>query len=205
MTSYQNAVVSNATSFTFQTLTDSPSATLARHERFVTLGNVLPVLAKLPQVKCDRDDPCGNCFDQNIRCVRTASAPQKARSASKRPRPTESLPSQKSSRRNELQNSPTPSSHSPNVAQSPSLLEAQDFFRQEITSRKHMPADRRAVLNAAMAFVSQLSQAPKPSDAPTTPNTRVSDVLEGIRYPSTEMLYWMLRGKPCFLLICTTP
>lgn len=81
------------------------------------------------------------------------------------------------------------------MPQSPSVLEAQDFIRQELRSGKHMPADRLAVLNSAMSFVNHLSQAPKPADASLAFNTRVLDVLEDISYPSIELLFWMLRGE----------
>lgn len=81
------------------------------------------------------------------------------------------------------------------MPQSPSLLEAQDFIRQEISAGKDMPANRLAVLNSAMSFVNHLSKVPKSADYANASNTRVLDVLEDISHPSTEMLYWMLRGK----------
>jgi hypothetical protein len=146
-------------------------------------------------VKCDRNDPCGNCVDGNITCTRTATALRQARSASKRRREVEGLPPQKSSRRQELQASPASSTTSPSLPQSPSVLEAQDFIRQELRSGKHMPADRLAVLNSAMSFVNHLSRTHKSADTSFAFNTRVLDVLEGIRYPSIELLFWMLRGK----------
>ncbi|KAF1852027.1 uncharacterized protein K460DRAFT_413505 [Cucurbitaria berberidis CBS 394.84] len=148
---------------------------------------------KARKVKCDRNNPCGNCIDGNIQCLRTSSVVRQPRSASKRRREAESTTAQKSIRRHELQVSPSPSNPSPSMPQSPSILEAQDFIRQEINSGKHMPADRLAVLNAAMSFVNHLSRVTKPNDVSTAPSTRVLDVLEDISYPSVETLYWMLR------------
>lgn len=58
-----------------------------------------------------------------------------------------------------------------------------------------MPADRLAVLNSAMSFVSHLSQTTKHEDRLATRSTRVSDILEDIKVPTVELLYWMLRGK----------
>lgn len=75
------------------------------------------------------------------------------------------------------------------MLQSPTILEAQDFIRQEIKLGTHMPADRLAVLNAAMSFVNHISKTTKPLRASTTPGTRVLDVLENISYPSIELLY----------------
>lgn len=87
------------------------------------------------------------------------------------------------------------------MSQSPSIHEAHDFICQEIHSGKNMPADRLAVLNAAMSFVNHLSQVTKPSDVSDTRSTRVIDVLEDITYPSMELLYWMLRGTALLILM----
>lgn len=130
-------------------------------------------------------------MDGNIQCVRTASV---NRGSQKRRRDNDLVSAQKSSRQSELQVSPSPSTHSPSIPQSPSIMEAQDFIRQEISSGKHMPADRLAVLNSAMSFVNHLSRVQKPSDTSFARGTRVLDVLEDITYPSIELLYWMLRG-----------
>lgn len=147
------------------------------------------------KVRCDRDDPCGNCVDGNIQCIRTSTALRQNRSTSKRRRNTDTAPVPKSSRRHELQASPSSSTPSPSMPQSPSVVEAQDFIRQELKSGKHMPADRLAVLNSAMSFVNHLSRAPKPSDTSFPSSTRVLNVLDGIMHPSIELLFWMLRGK----------
>jgi hypothetical protein len=61
-----------------------------------------------------------------------------------------------------------------------------------------MSPERVGVLNSAMAFVSHLPRATKP-DIHNAHATRVANVMEGIVYPSIELLYWMLRGSlPCF-------
>jgi len=83
------------------------------------------------------------------------------------------------------------------MPQSPSILEAHDFIRQEISSGINMPAERLAVLNAAMSFVNHLSRVTKPSDVSGARSTRVVNVLENITFPSIELLCWMLHGtKP---------
>ncbi|KAF2847220.1 hypothetical protein T440DRAFT_214911 [Plenodomus tracheiphilus IPT5] len=148
---------------------------------------------KARKVKCDRDNPCGNCVDGNIQCNRTSAAARQPRSVTKRRRDTESITAHKVSRQHELQASPSSSTTSPSMPQSPSILEAQDFIRQEIKSSKHMPADRLAVLNSAMNFVNHLSRVVKNSGVQETASARVLDVLEGITYPSAETLYWVLR------------
>lgn len=74
-------------------------------------------------------------------------------------------------------------------------MEAHDFIRREITSGKPMPADRLAVLNSTMSFVTHLSQTMKHENAVGARNTRVASILEDISAPSVELLYWMLRGK----------
>lgn len=147
------------------------------------------------QVRCDRDDPCGNCIDGNISCLRTSGSSRQPRNASKRRRVADpsSMLSKKSGLRNEIETSPLPSSHSPSLSQSPSIVEAQDFMRRQIDSAKYMSAERLDVLNSAIFFVNHLSQATKPA-GPGGRSTRVVDVLEGITYPSNELLYWMLRG-----------
>ena len=85
------------------------------------------------------------------------------------------------------------------MPQSPSIIEAHDFIRREIISGKPMPADRLAVLNSAMSFVTHLSQTVKHESLAGARNTRVADILEGISMPSVEILYWMLRGKTLFM------
>ena len=146
-------------------------------------------------VKCDRNDPCGNCVDGSMQCKRTQSAARQARSAIKRPRGAELMSAQKSNRRHELQTSPSSSTCSASIPPSPSLLEAQDFIRREIKTGKNMPAERLCVLKDAMWFVDHLSQVTKSWDSTSVPNARVVDVLEDISYPSIEVLYWMVRGR----------
>ncbi|KAH7068205.1 hypothetical protein BKA63DRAFT_494865 [Paraphoma chrysanthemicola] len=159
----------------------------------MSLLNSVCDTCKSRKVKCDRNDPCGNCIDGNIKCVRTSTALRQVRSSSKRRKETDTAPAPKVSRRHELQASPSSSTPSPSMPQSPSVSEAQDFIRQELKSVKNMPADRLAVLKSAMSFVNHLSQAAKPTESLFASSTRVLDVLEGISYPSIELLFWMLR------------
>jgi hypothetical protein len=162
------------------------------------LSSLLPRLVSLLTsllVKCDRNDPCGNCLDGDIPCKRTQSAARPARSASKRRRGVEFMSAQKSSRHHELQTSLASPTPSPSMPQSPSILEAQEFIRREIRTGKNMPADRLSVLKDAMSFVDHISQVTKSWDASSAPSTRVLDVLQDISYPSIEVLYWMVRGK----------
>ncbi|KAF2009391.1 hypothetical protein BU24DRAFT_497039 [Aaosphaeria arxii CBS 175.79] len=143
------------------------------------------------KVKCDRDDPCGNCVDGNIECTRTSSST--SRSSLKRPRASEAS-AQKGLHRLSLETKMTASPPKTNsTPQSPSIVEAQDFISREISVGKQMPADRLAILNNAMSFVNQLSQAPRHEDVLPTRGTRVADILDDIRYPPIELLYWMLR------------
>ncbi|KAH6621870.1 hypothetical protein C7974DRAFT_212393 [Boeremia exigua] len=143
------------------------------------------------KVKCDRDDPCGNCFDSSIQCNRTVFA---GRSASKRRRGAEAVAASHSAQYPGLQTQFAPSpSGSASLPQSPSIIEAHDFIRREITSGKPMPADRLAVLNSAMSFVSHLSQSTKQVDLAGVRSTRVANILEDIAVPTIELLYWMLR------------
>lgn len=81
------------------------------------------------------------------------------------------------------------------MPQSPTIIEAHDFIRREITSGKALSADRLAVLNSAMSFVTHLSQTTKLEQAVGSRGARVTNLLEDISFPSVEMLYWMLRGK----------
>lgn len=149
--------------------------------------------ANTPQVKCDRDDPCGNCVDSQISCRRTAAAVRNSRNAQKR-RTVPEASSVQAKKRHAPDVTPSPTSYSPSVSQSPSVIEAQGFIRREIGSGQYMSTERLEVLNAAMSFVNRLLQSAKP-DAPASRTThRVVDVLDGITYPSIELLYWMLRG-----------
>ncbi|KAH7130826.1 hypothetical protein B0J11DRAFT_524178 [Dendryphion nanum] len=143
------------------------------------------------KVKCDRNDPCGNCIDGNIQCVRTP--PTLRRAQSKRRRSTESEPAPKSISRRDFHVTQSPPVHSASVPHSPSIVEAHDFIRREIRCASQMPADRLAVLNSAMTFVNHLSQVTRPQNALGASNARVTDILEDIIYPSVELLYWMLR------------
>ena len=146
------------------------------------------------QVRCDRDDPCGNCVDGNISCSRTPSSLRESQLSSKRRRTTDfAARSKKSARRPEFDVSPSPSTYSPTVSESPSVIEAQDFIRRQIGAAHYMSAERLGVLNSAMSFVNHLLRATKPDSCNT--NARVSDVMDGITYPTVELLYWMLRGS----------
>lgn len=57
-----------------------------------------------------------------------------------------------------------------------------------------MPADRLAVLNSAMSFVTHLGQSVNNESLTATRTPRVVNILEDIDAPSVELLYWMLRG-----------
>lgn len=115
---------------------------------------------------------------------------------SKRRRGPETIATPQSIQRHGLQTTFTPSPpKSTSVPQSPSIIEAHEFIRREITSGESMPADRLAVLNAAMSFVHHLSQTVRHENLIGGRSTRVVDVLEGITTPPVELLYWMLRGK----------
>lgn len=61
-----------------------------------------------------------------------------------------------------------------------------------------MPADRLAVLNSAMSFVTHLGQTTRHGNAIGVQSIRVANILEDISAPSVELLYWMLRGMTCF-------
>lgn len=63
-----------------------------------------------------------------------------------------------------------------------------------------MSADRLAVLTAAMSIMNQLPLVSKPSQTLNAQSTRVLNVLEGISYPSIELLFWMLRGRMRYVL-----
>ncbi|KAJ4984959.1 C6 transcription factor [Stagonosporopsis vannaccii] len=148
-------------------------------------------MTSLAVVKCDRNDPCGNCVDSNIQCNRTAPT---GRSTSKRRRGAEAYAIPQGVQHFGLQTHFTPSPPRPtSVPQSPSIIEAHDFIRREITSGKSMPADRLAVLSSAMSFVSHLSQTTKHEDRLGIRSTRVTNILEDINFPTVELLYWMLR------------
>ena len=84
------------------------------------------------------------------------------------------------------------------IPQPPLITEARDFIKREITSGKPMCADRSAVLNSAMSFVTHLSQTMKRENTIDSRNTRVANILEDISVPSIELLYWMLRGMTDF-------
>jgi hypothetical protein len=128
--------------------------------------------------------------------MRALSTLRQNRNPSKRRRTTELIPSRskKSSRQHELDASPSPSTYSPTVSESPSVVEAQDIIRRELGSAQHMSTERLVVLNSAMSFVNHLLRATKP-DTHNTHAARVANVMEGITYPSIELLYWMLRGS----------
>jgi hypothetical protein len=101
-----------------------------------------------------------------------------------------------------LQTHSTPSPPcSTGLPQSQPIIEAHDFIRREITSGKPMPADRLAVLNSAMSFVTHLSQNTKHEDVVGGRNSRVVNILEDIDFPSVELLYWMLRGTILLLMM----
>ncbi|KAF2441513.1 hypothetical protein P171DRAFT_434189 [Karstenula rhodostoma CBS 690.94] len=145
---------------------------------------------RVRKVKCDRDDPCGNCVDGNISCLRTSYLRQ-SRNASRRRRTAELKTAH--SKGNSLRDvSPSPSNYSSTVSESPSVFEAQDLIRRQIGAGQYMSPERVGVLNSAMAFVSHLLRATKP-DIHNAHATRVANVMEGIVYPSIELLYWMLR------------
>lgn len=61
-----------------------------------------------------------------------------------------------------------------------------------------MPADRLAVLNSAMSFVTHLSQTTAHGSTSGVRTSRVVNILEGIGTPSVDLLYWMLRGAFVF-------
>ncbi|KAH7351489.1 hypothetical protein BKA66DRAFT_475925 [Pyrenochaeta sp. MPI-SDFR-AT-0127] len=149
---------------------------------------------KLRKVRCDRDDPCGNCVDGNISCLRTLASVRHPRNASKRHRVTESATAQseKSRRRKKPDVSSSPSIDPQSVSQSPSIIEAQDFIQRQIGSAQYMSTERLEVLNAAMSFVNHLLRATKPDNSSDCV-VQVVDVLDGITYPSVELLYWMIR------------
>ena len=170
------------------------SATLAECARSVSIQFIIYTLMDPFQVRCDRDDPCGNCVDGNISCSRTPSSLRESQLSSKRRRTTDcTARSKKSARRPEFDVSPSPSTYSPTVSESPSVIEAQDFIRRQIGAAHYMSAERLGVLNSAMSFVNHLLRATKPDSCNT--NARVSDVMDGITYPTVELLYWMLRGS----------
>lgn len=70
-----------------------------------------------------------------------------------------------------------------------------------------MEAGRLAVLNSAMSFVNHLSHITKPSAPVISQGSCDGDILDGITYPSMELLYWILRGiilisrKPSFIML----
>jgi hypothetical protein len=158
---------------------------------------------RMRKVRCDRNEPCGNCVDGNIQCTRTPSSVRRAQHSAKRQRSAESSPAtNKSSRRHELEVSPAPTAYSaPSLAHSPSIMEAQDFIQWKLSFSRHLEADRLAVLNSAMSFVNRLSQAERPVTTLNSQSSRVVDILEGITYPSIELLYWMLRGSMRFFCL----
>lgn len=82
-------------------------------------------------------------------------------------------------------------------------MEAQDFIQWNLSFSRHLEADRLAVLNSAMSFVNRLSQSEKPAATLSSQRSRVVDILEGITYPSVELLYWMLRGNTRLNLLNT--
>ncbi|KAJ8113730.1 hypothetical protein OPT61_g4206 [Boeremia exigua] len=143
------------------------------------------------KVKCDRNDPCGNCVDTNIQCIRTAAV---GRSASKRRRGVETAATPQYVHHFGLETnftSPQPSLRS--VPPSPSITEAQNFISREITCGKPIPADRLAVLNSAMSFVTHLGQTTRHEDSIASRRTHVANILDDISAPSVELLFWMLR------------
>jgi hypothetical protein len=69
-----------------------------------------------------------------------------------------------------------------------------------------MEADRLAVLSSAMSFVSHISHNSKPTPPILSRGSGDGDILDGITYPSMEVLYWILRGtfllaKPCSTIL----
>ncbi|KAF2794071.1 hypothetical protein K505DRAFT_242965, partial [Melanomma pulvis-pyrius CBS 109.77] len=145
------------------------------------------------KVRCDRNDPCGNCLDGNIKCCRTPAASRRAQPA-KRQRSAESKPiTHTSFKKYELEVNQSPATLSASVPHSPSIVEAHDFIQRELNTSVHMEASRLAVLNSAMSFVNHLSHITKPSAPVISQGSSDGDRLDGITYPSIELLYWILR------------
>ncbi|KAF1999783.1 hypothetical protein P154DRAFT_523092 [Amniculicola lignicola CBS 123094] len=80
-------------------------------------SNSVCSLCRSRKVKCDRDDPCGNCVDGGILCVRTP------RSTSKRRRSADPVKS------HDAQSINSPSTHSASLPHTPSMAEAQEFIQ----------------------------------------------------------------------------
>jgi hypothetical protein len=84
--------------------------------------------------------------------------------------------------------------HSPSASHSPSIVEAHDFIQHELNAGRHMEADRIAVLSSAMSFIRHISHTSKPIAPLLMRESGDGDILDGITYPSMELLYWILRG-----------
>ncbi|PSN61594.1 hypothetical protein BS50DRAFT_561642 [Corynespora cassiicola Philippines] len=145
------------------------------------------------KVKCDRNDPCGNCQDSNIKCIRTPSSLRRVRDNLKRHRSVESEPTPRTTRQNRYESTHSPPEYTASLPHSPSMIEAHEFIRREMIVARNMTPDKLAVLNSAMAFVNHLSHFTRPSTGSRPLASRVVDSMEEIIFPSTELLYWMIR------------
>lgn len=72
-------------------------------------------------------------------------------------------------------------------------FEGYEIISHELQFREHLSASKRQVLESAVSFINQLSQNPTVQSAPAQRHTR-EETINGIAIPSTEFLYWMIRG-----------
>lgn len=163
------------------------------------------------QVRCDRQDPCGNCQDAEISCRRQRSTKRRRLN-----RQNSSPGSSRGSRfrtiadhefdeliisSNEtmpfLPLSHAMSYHEPHTIQGPPRILYDPVHDAQLTIQhqlRHLPGlayDRRSVLETALSVISVLSD----NSRIITQDTQSGHVGAGSpRVPPTEFLAWMLKG-----------
>lgn len=170
------------------------------------------------QVRCDRQDPCGNCQDAEILCSRQRAT--KRRCTSNRRQENSSPGSSHGSRLqtisgrefDELVTTPNelvpflPVSHAKSYQGSSDLVrgtktrilydpvyDAQSTIQRQLRHLPGLTLDRRSVLETALSVMNLLSDN---SRAIVHESQSGNQAAGSALVPSTEFLAWMLKGMP---------